>query len=838
MNLAIKLARREMRSGLAGFRLFIACLALGVGAIAAILSFSRALEEGLRADAREMLGGDVEASLLYREATPEQVAYLAGLGEVVRSADSRAMARPVKADGTATLVQLKAVEAGYPLYGKVELKGGGSLADALAKRNGVWGAVVEEAALKRMNAKLGDQVRLGDATLELRDIIIREPDLGINAFASLGPRLMTSFSALSQSGLVQLGSLITWEYRIKLPPGASDAATVAAIRQRYPDAGWRLSGLSNAGGGIRFWLDRLTQYISLIGLAALLVGGVGVGNAIASFLAGRLRTIATLKCLGAPERLVFATYFLQLSAVALFGVAIGVAVGAALPFAAKALIADLLPVKARIGLYFRPLAMAAAFGLLVSLLFALLPLIRARAVPAASLMRGTAIERLKLGWRDIVLLAAAALVLAGFTVFTADSRRIAGYFVLGAIAAFIAFPALARLLMLVAARIGKPKFAALRLALANLHRPGAPTPIVMLSLGLGLTVLVATALIEGNLREQVTQRIPKDAPAFFFVDIQSGQIADFEAAIAAIPGAGSLDKVPSLRGRIVKIAGKPVSEVKVPPEARWAVDSDRGVTYAATPPEGAHIVAGQWWAADYRGPQLVSFDAALAHAFGIGVGDTITINVLGRDIEARIASLRRIEWQTLAINFVFVFSPGILDHAPHTFLATVKATPQAEDQIFKIITDRFPNVTVIRIRDAIETAAEVLGNIGLATRLIGLLSILAGVLVLAGAMLATQRRRLHEAVVMKVLGATRARIAGTFAWEFAALGLATAAAAVGVGSVAAYFVVRHLMSLQWTFLPTVAVAVAAGAMALTLAFGLVGTLAALRQRPLALLRNE
>ncbi|HTR85782.1 MAG TPA: FtsX-like permease family protein [Reyranella sp.] len=838
MSLAFRLARREMRSGLGGFRLFLACLALGVGAIAAILSFSRAIEEGLRSDAREILGGDVAVSLLYREASPEQIEFLRQQGELVRWIDSRAMAHPVKPDGRATLIQLKAVEPAYPLYGAVELQGGGSLAEALAKRNGVYGAAVEEAALRRMNIALGDEVKVGEATVQVRAIIAREPDRGLNAFASLGPRLMMPWAALAESGLVQPGSLLTYEYRLRLPPSVSDKTVIDRINERFPTAGWRVQGLAEAGGGIRFWLNRLTEFISLVGLSALLVGGVGVGNAVSSFLGGRLRTIATFKCLGAPERLIFATYFLQLGALALLGVVVGVAFGAALPFIAQPLIVDLLPVKARIALYAQPLAIAATFGLLVSLLFTLLPLIRARGVSAATLMRGVVVQRLRLRLADLALLGATAFVLAGFTVFTADARRIAGYFVLGAIGAFIAFPLLARGLMFVAARMGKPRFAAVRLALANLHRPGSSTPIVMLSLGLGLTVLVATSLIEGNLREQITQRIPKDAPAFFFVDIQSSQIQDFEAALAAIPGAGTLDKVPSLRGRISRIGGKPVAEVKVPPDARWAVDSDRGVTYSATQPEGAHVVAGQWWAADYRGPQLVSFDAALARSFGLGVGNTITVNVLGRDIEARIASLRQIEWQTLAINFVFVFSPGLLDKAPHTYLATIKATPAAEDQIFKVVTDRFPNVTVIRIRDAIETASDILGNIGLAVRLIGLLSILAGILVLAGAMMATQRRRVHEAVVMKVLGATRARIAGTFAWEFAALGLATALAALGTGTAAAYFVVRYLMSLQWTFLPGIAVPVAVGAMALTLAFGLAGTLAALRQRPLALLRNE
>jgi putative ABC transport system permease protein len=839
MNLAFRLARREMRSGLAGFRLFIACLALGVAAITGILSFSRAVEEGLRADAREILGGDVAISLLYREATPEQIDFLKTQGQFVRWIDSRAMARPTKSDGRPTLVQLKAVEPAYPLYGTVELQGGGSLADALAKRDGVWGAVVEEAALKRMNLAPGDRVRVGDVTVEVRGIIAREPDRGLNAFASLGPRLMIPFEAVTESGLIQPGSLLNWEYRLRLPPGTSDVAAINALKGRFPDAGWRVRGLAEAGGGIRFWLDRLTQFIGLIGLASLLVGGVGVGNAISSFLAGRLRTIAIMKCLGAPERLVLSTYLIQLSALALLGVAIGLAIGAALPFLAQSLIAEVLPVRARVALYVEPLAIAGAFGLLVSLMFTLMPLMRARRVPAATLMRGAVVATGgRLPWRDAVLIGTVAMALAAFTIFTADSRAIAGWFVLGAVAAFIAFPLLARLLMMAAARAGKPRLAGLRLALANLHRPGAPTPIVMLSLGLGLTVLVATALIEGNLREQLTRRIPSDAPAFFFVDIQSTQMPDFEKALAAVAGAGRLDKVPSLRGRIVRIGGRPVNEMAVPPEARWAVEGDRGVTYAATPPEGSRIVAGQWWPPDYRGPQLISFDETLAKAFGLGLGDTITVNVLGRDIDAKIASLRRIEWTTLSINFVFVYSPGILDKAPHTFLATVKATPDAEDAIFKTVTEQFPNVTVVRIRDAIETAADVLGNIGLASRVIGFLSILAGVLVLAGAMLATQQRRVHEAVVMKVLGATRARIAGIFAWEFAALGLATAVAALGVGTLGAYLVVHRLMGLDWTFLPTVAVAVALGAMAVTLAFGLAGTLAALRQRPLALLRNE
>ncbi|MBL0899961.1 MAG: ABC transporter permease, partial [Reyranella sp.] len=293
MNLAFRLARREMRSGLGGFRLFIACLALGVAAIAAILSFSRAVEEGLRADAREILGGDVAISLLYREATPEQIAFMREQGELVRWIDSRAMARPTKPDGRPTLVQLKAVEPAYPLYGAVELQEGGSLAEALAKRDGIWGAVVEESALRRMNLAPGDMVRVGEVTVEVRGIIAREPDRGLNAFASLGPRLMIPLDAVVESGLVQPGSLLTWDYRLRLPPGRSYRTVVDALKAKFPDAGWRVRGLDDAGGGLRFWLGRPTQFLSLIGLASLLVGGVGGGNAVSGFLPARPRHTPT-----------------------------------------------------------------------------------------------------------------------------------------------------------------------------------------------------------------------------------------------------------------------------------------------------------------------------------------------------------------------------------------------------------------------------------------------------------------------------------------------------------------------------------------------------------------
>jgi putative ABC transport system permease protein len=837
-TLAIRLARRELRGGLGGFRIFIACLALGVAAIAAIGSFSRAVEEGLRADARMLMGGDVELRLTHRSATEDQKDFLAELGRMTEVLEMRTMARPVVQNGGApALVQLKAVDDVYPLYGGLKLEPNITASRALERRNGIYGVALEDLALRRLGAKIGDRIAVGDGQFEVRAIIAREPDRGFNVF-SIGPRLMLAREAMAATGLLQPGALVSYEYRLALPPSASFRSAIDTINLRFPSAGWRVRGLDEAGGGLRTWIDRLTLYLSLIGLAALLVGGVGIGNAVDSFLIGRRRTIASLKSQGAPAGLIWRLYLAQIAVLAALGIAIGLIFGIGLPFLANVLIGDRLPVSARVDLYWQPLVSAGVFGFLVSLLFALWPLAQARAVPAATLMRGlSATDNIRPRLVDLLAIAAVGVVLAVVVVATAPQKIVALWFIVGALGAFIAFPALGKLAMFVARRIRHPSHPTLRLALANLHRPGAATVTVMLSLGLGLTVLVATALIENNLQRQVQQRLPQDAPAFFFVDIQPDQVMAFDHAVRDAGGYG-LERTPSLRGRISRIAGQPVAQVAISPDARWAVDSDRGLTYAPTPPQGSRIVAGRWWPSDYRGPPLVSFDANLARGFGIGIGDTITINILGRDIEARIANLRAIDWASLNMNFTFVFAPGVLEAAPQTWIATVRAKPEEEEKVYRAITERFSNVTVIRVKDALDTIAGLLGNIGLAARVVGAVSIATGLMVLGGAMAATQRRRVHDTVVMKVLGATRRRILEAFIYEFTALGFITAIAAILVGTLAAWLVITEVMNLQWTFPFSVAAITAFGAVALTLALGLAGTLGALRQRPLSLLRNE
>src|SRR5216683_405013 len=806
MPLAWRLARRELRGGLRGFRIFLACLALGVAVIAGVGSLSAAVGAGLRADARAMLGGDVELHLVHRPATPQQRAYLAKDADVSEVAQMRAMARTEDGNERA-LVELKAVDGAYPLYGAVTLDPAQMLDAAIAKRDGHWGAVVAPGLLTRLKLHLGDPVRVGDATFILRAVLTHEPDAATGGF-EFGPRVMVATAALAETGLLAPGALVGYGYRLRLPPDTDTSAWIAAVKSAFPDAGWRIREFANAAPNLQRLIGRVTVFMTLVGLTALLVGGVGVGNAVRGYLGGKTATIATLKCLGAPGRLIFTAYLTQILALAAGGIAVGLVLGALTPALAMPLLSS-FPITARLSLYPAPLLLAAVFGLLTTLAFALWPLAAAREVSAASLFRDLvdpAPRWPRLGY--VLATAAAALALAGLGI------------------------------VLAVRRAGRPRAPRLRLALANLYRPGAPTAGIVASLGLGLTVLVAIALIERNIDSTIDERLPEQAPSFFFIDIQPDQVAEFDKLVAATPGVTQFARVASLRGRITQLNGVPVEQAVVAPEAQWTIQSERGLTYAATPPRGSRIVAGDWWPADYHGPPLVSMDAEIARGMALKLGDTITVNVLGRDVTATIANLREIDWTSLGINFVLVFSPGMLEAAPQTHIATARTPPGEEAALERAVTDRFPNVSAIAVKDALAALSEIVSAIGTALRATAAITLAAGTLVLAGAVAAGQRRRVYEAVVLKVLGATRSDVTRAFLIEYGILGLTTAAIAATLGTFAAYLVLTRVMHQDWTFMPGALVSTALIATALTLGIGYAGTWKALGAKAAPFLRNE
>jgi putative ABC transport system permease protein len=845
--LAWRMARRERRGGIRGFGIFLACLILGVAAIAAVGSVSEGIQSALRSDARLLLGGDIDLRITHTPATAPQLGWLKKNSErLSRVAQMRVMAKRLDGERR-VLSELKAVDGLYPLFGGFRLNSAEPLSKTLALKNGVHGAVVERQFMAKLNIKQGDRVKVGRAEFQIRALIDREPDRSSQVFR-LGPRLLMSFAGLEATGLLQPGSLVRYHYRLALDDQAAPEKWTQRITAAFPDAGWRIRSATTAAPGIQRFTERVGLFLSLVGLTTLLVGGVGIATGVASFINSRLNTIATFKCLGASGSLVFSIYLIHVLSIAAIGIAIGLALGAVAPLAAAPLLQETLDISTRFGFYPSALARAAVFGLLITLLFSLWPLARARNVAPSALFRA-AITPLT-GWPKpgyIALVIGLALVLGAFTILSANAPHIARWFVLGAGIAFLIFYFAAGGISALIRRLPHFSNATIRLALANIHRPGAPTASVTLALGLGLTVLTTIALIEGNLARQVDHAIPKAAPAYYFIDIQPSQLAGFKSLVRRQPGVERTSEVPMLRGRILKMAGISVDQITPPADVKWVLRGDRGLTWSATPPhEGSTVVEGKWWPQDYAGPALVSFDQAKAKAFGLKIGDTITVNLLGRPLTTRIANLRAIKWNSLSINFLMIFSPGAMQGAPLSYIATsyfkpvTSAAAEKTDEraLARAVTDKFPNISAIRVKDVLSDISKIVANIGVAVRAIASVAVLAGVLVLAGAIAASHRRRVYDSVVLKVLGATRRRLLAVFALEFAILGLVTATLAATIGSIAAWAVVVHVMRADWTFIPQAVAWTTGLSLCLTLLCGFIGTWIALGQKPAQYLRNE
>lgn len=841
---ALRLALRELRGGLSGFYVFIACIGLGVAAIAGINSVARALTAGITEEGRSILGGDIAFSLIHRETSPEEMMFLRAKGDVSLVASMRAMVRSADEAGQ-TLVELKAVDASYPHGGLLTLADGSSdLQATIAERDGRYGAVAAQGLLDRLGLRIGDTLTLGTESLQLRGVIRSEPDL-LSSGVGFGPRLIVPIEALRGSGLVRPGSLITWIYRVHLPEGANRIADAGAVRRdaerAFPEAGWSIRSRNNAAPSLRRNIERFSQFLTLVGLTALVVGGVGVANAVSSFVDLKRPAIATLKCLGATDATVFRVYLLQILALAGLGMGIGLLVGALMPFLAKAALANLVPVSA-IRVYPLELGYAVLYGLLVTLGFALGPLGRARQLPAASLFADRAVhapQKPPLLYRAAQ--AAVLLALATLAVRLAGDRELSLFYIGAVIASFVVLRLVAFAIMTLTRRVGNVRGTPLRLAVRNIHRPGALTPSVVLSLGLGLTLLVSLALIDTNLRDQLTGSVTANAPDFFFLDIQDGERDDFVNLLETAAPGGKVQTVPMLRGRIVSVGGTPTSELTGQRAASWALRGDRGITYSDSVPENSTVVAGEWWPKGYDGEPLVSLEKEIADELALKLGDRIAVNVLGRTINARVANLRELQWESLSINFVLVFSPNTLRGAPHAHIATLRFaeadTPAAEKRVLSAVTRAFPGVTAISVRDAVRSVNEVIGELALAVRIAASLALVISMLVLGGALAAGHRQRRQDAVVLKTLGATRPVLLSAFSLEYGLLGIATAIFAIAAGSAAAWYVLEHLMELRFTLYPSIAASAAAIALAVTLGLGLAGTWRILSVSPAPLLKN-
>jgi putative ABC transport system permease protein len=822
----LRLALRDLRGGLAGLRLLAICLFLGVLALAGVGSLSAAIVAALAERGQEILGGDVQLVVAQREATPEELAAFAREGRVSHVSRMRAMA--ARLDGEeSVLVELKGVDEAWPLFGRFRASPGG-------RPSGAQVAVAPELA-ERLGVRVGERIRIGSAELEIAALIAEEPDRIGQGF-TLGSTALVDRAGLAATGLVQPGSLYTSAYRLKLPPGRDPKALADRLKKSFGAGGWQVQDRSDGAPGTRRFIERLGQFLTLVGLTALVVAGIGVGNGVASYLDSKRGTIATLKLLGATGRTLFLSYFFQIGLVALAATAAGLAAGALVPAAVAAVAGDALPVPPRLSFYWRPLLVSAAYGLLIAAVFALVPLARARRLPAAALFRGSLEPLPRPGAAILLAVPAAAAALAGLAVATAREPFFAAGFIGAALGLLLLLALLGRLVREAAARLPRPRHPVFRIALANLHRPGAQTGRLVVALGLGLTLFATLAVIESNLAGQIRTAIPARAPSFFMLDIPVEEVGRFRALVGRSAPGAELVTIPSLRGSVVAVGGRRVADMAEIPADAWFLRGDRGLTYSAALPKGSRIVAGRWWPGDYRGPPLVSLDVAAARSVGLEVGDEIVVSVLGREIEARIASLREINWDTMGFNFVIVFAPGTLESAPHSFMATV-AMPEAQERPFaRAMSSAFPSVSAIRVKEVVQSVGDMLAQLAVAVRAAASVAILAGIAVLVGALAASRRARTYDSVILKMLGATRGRILAAQAAEFTALALVVALVALGLGSAAGWWVVVRIFELDWA--PDwgmVAATLAAGAL-VTLALGLLGSLPALAARPARALR--
>ena len=833
LRIASRFAARELRGGLRGFRVFLACLALGVAAIAAVGTVRAGIEAGLKRDGAALLGGDAEVEFTYRFARADELAWLEGIADnVSETVDFRSMVVVDRNSETERgLTQIRAVDDLYPLIGQLQLDPPMPLPDALADKGGVMERVLAD----RLGLTPGESFRLGEQEFTLRAILDRYPDNSAGGFG-LGPRTIVLTDDMANSGLIMEGTLFSTQYRLDLPDGIDLQSIKASAEAQFSNSGLRWRDSRNGAGGAAEFVDRIGAFLILVGLSGLAVGGVGVSAAVRAYLAGKTGVIATLKTLGATKATIFQTYFIQIGVLTILGIVLGLLIGAGLPILFAPLIEANLPIPAVFTIYPTPLIEAAVYGVLAALIFTLWPLAKTEDIRAATLFRdalSTSKTLPSFRYICVILLLLSCLISAAIwfsgtaflTLWTAGG--IASALAILIIAAYI-IRAIAMLLR--KPTRGRP---ALRLALGAISAPGGEATSVVLSLGLGLTVLAAVGQIDGNLRNSFTNDLPAVAPSYFFVDIQPDQIDGFRARLDGDAAVSRVDTAPMLRGIITQINGRPANEVA---SGHWVVQGDRGITYANAQPKGTDVTAGEWWPEDYAGPPQISFAAEEAAEMGLALGDMMTVNVLGRDITAEVTSFRDVSWEDAGIGFVLAMNQGALAGAPHSWISTVYAEEEAEAAILRDLANAYPNITAIRIRDAIDQVIELVSGISAATRYGALITLITGFLVLIGAAAAGERARTFESAVLKTLGAPRGKIIASFALRAAILGLAAGTVALGAGILGAWAVSTYIMGTPYVVIWGNALLIIGGGIAASTLAGLAFAWRPLSAKPAQVLR--
>ena len=849
-QLVSKLVRRELRAGISGFNLFIIALAMGVAAIAAVGSLRTAFEQSIERDAKSLLGGDVELRLSSRSPEPEAIAFFKTQATTVSEVKTlRAM---LYTEGEArNLVEVHAVDHAYPLYGQVKImEGGADFSQLNNKDNATYALFADRRLQDLLGVGIGENLRLGDQQFYLAGFLQSVPDRSTNGL-DLGPRVIIPFDALAATGLVQPGSVHRHYTRLILKPEISFDQFKTALEEAFPTEGFRVRGLDRAAPSIQRFLDRVGSFMNLVSLAILVIGGVGAANAIRAFLKKRASTIATLKALGASRELIFAVFLVEVLIMTVAGIICGLILGAGSLWIFLPLLSTAFPIMAETAIYPKPLLIAGGLGLLITLLFTLWSLSQAAAIKASALFRSAAGLGGTVGLGRAspfisFVLAGLLLAIIGLCWLATPDKNLFLWFVViisGLLAGF------SFLGWLVTKKLIKPGtragFVPVRLAIAGLSRPDGSVIGIAVSLGLGLTMLVAVADLQGNLNQQLQMLQEEDYPAFFVVDLQTNQREAFDQLVDELNHDSgqtpiSSDIVPLLRVTLTKLAGVPVDQIEPPPDYQWVLRGDRGISWARTPrlTGKSKIVDGEWWPPAYEGAPLVSFDAEAAAAFGLKLGDEIELNLLGRPFTATIANFRYVDWSNLDINFLMIFSQGLLEQAPQTLLVSIKSPQAMEAKLERALTDQFNNISVVRVGEIVTRIRTIVQQLAFAVRGIAFMAVAAGLIVLTGAIMAEQHQRQYDSVILKTLGVTRLQQMTAWMLEYGFIAVLASVLAVIAGSGASMYVVRFVMEGEYALQPAAMGVVLLLALLLVLPLGMATSLHMLGKSPLHFLRNS
>ncbi len=830
---AWKIARRDLNARFRGLRLLLVCLFLGTGALAAIGTLTAAIENELAGRGQELLGGDIQVSVWQRGLSDVEIEALSQLGTVSGGTRLQAVAQ---ANGNAAPVELKAIDDAYPLYGALILADGRSV-EAPAEGE-AW---MSQGAMDRLDIAIGDSFTIGTRQLVAGGIIEREPDRLGEGF-QLGPTVIVRESFPESAGLTALGSQFRSKYRIAFDNQNRDPEQVVeGLQTQFSTNGFEFRTRDNAAPGADRFVGRMSEFLTLVGLAALVIAGIGIGGGVTSYLEARRQSIATLKILGASSGDIARIYLLQIAAAAMIGSLAGLLAGiATTPILASAL-KGLLPVDTSFVIDPVALLVALAYGLLVALIFAAPPLLRARDYPAMALMRARvaplARNRQALGW-----VAGGLIAIIAITLLTSSRPLMSAAFLAGAAGVLGLLALLGFAIRKLAAALPRPASPIVRNALANLHRPGSSTGALVTALGFGLSAFVLLAAMQSSIDGNIQSRVPAQAPDYFVLDIPRDRLAEFENVVTQSDENADIRSIPSLRGAVIAFGPRDdmqiVAELDDLPDGAWALRGERGLTYSRDVPEGNTITQGAWWQAEHAGEPLVSIDADFAEATGLQIGDYLSVAVLGVERMARVASFRRIDWDSMGFNNVFVFSPNALEDAPHNFSATIELDDAAETgSLLRELVQAFPSSSVIEIGQVLVQARTILSQVGLATLAAASVAVLAGLAVLLGAIASARAARTYDTVIFRVLGANRRQILAMQLIEYGLLTLILAGVALGLGSLLAWLVITQMFEFDWLPDWGAVLGVLGMGLAVVLAFSLIGSLPLLRAKPAQALRT-